>query len=212
MPTDTFSINADANDTSGRRDSATGWANIASSTYTDNPDSTPSVLGLAKGDFGGTNFGSSVIYLRFNTSTLPSSATITAAALKIYVVEKSTPFTGAEQYAADFYDYGGSPSIAADWEVSSSGDAIATIDGTALTESVVNTIPLTGLTGITRSGETNAQGGTGITGIRLSAKTATEPTNDEWIDFAAHEHAEQEARLEITYTTGAENQLGWIRA
>ena len=196
----TVAINTNDFDTSGRRESATGWANIASSTYTDNPDSTPSVLGLSKGDWGGTNFGSSVVYLRFDTgAVLPPNAVVISANLLVYILAKQEPGGVGENYAADFYDYGGSPSIAADWEVSSSGNAIAGFNTNDLTASTVETIPLTGLTGITGAGEVNAQGFTDITGIRLSAQTSTEPTVDNWVDFAAYEHASQEPRLEVTY-------------
>ena len=194
----TVTISTDANDGYGRRSTGGAWSGISSATYTDNPDSTPELMGLSKAWNGSILFSTS-IYMRFDTGAfIPANAIIISANLLLYVLGKQTP--ADEDYAADFYDFGGTPSVAADWEISSSGDAIATVNTANLTESVVNTIPLTGLSGITRSGEVNAQGFTDHTGIRMSAKTSAEPTVDNWVDFASRDNPTvQEPRLEVTY-------------
>ena len=185
-----IALAGNGDDTNGRKVSNTGWANIAAATYLDNPDTDPTLLGVSKANWSTDTYASAAVYMRFNSGgTLPDNAIVISASLKLYVVDVFGP--NAVDYAADFYDYGGSPSVDADWEVSSSGNAVATINGATLTETAVNTIPLTGLTGVST---------TGYTGVRISAKTATAPVTDEYIDFAGMEHTTgQEPRLEITY-------------
>lgn len=196
MPTSTFAISSDANDGWGRRVSTTGWGDIQTGTYSDDPDT--SVLALSKIFAGGTTYSVSVTQLRFDMdsplsgSVIPLTATIVSGNLLIYCLDKS--FGGDAEYAADFYDFAGSPSTSADWVNPSPGDAIATITRAAFTIGAVATFALTGLSGIVK---------TGFTGIRLAAKTATAPTLDDWIDLAPFTAAEQEARLEVTYTEAA---------
>lgn len=196
MPTDTFAITANGNDGAGRRIAAS-WANVTIGTYSDDPFGT-SITSVSKsfvGDYYVLN-----AFLRFDTSSIDDAATITGANLKLYVDGKDAPDGASADYAADFYDFGGSPSTSADWELTSAGDAVATITAGGLTAGVVNTIPLTGLTGISK---------TGFTGIRIAPKSsAVAPTGDNFIDFAALEHTTgQEPRLEVTYTLAAASMV-----
>ena len=185
-----FPIATGDDDSYGRKRSATWAGMVASSDYTNQPDSTDYVS-VSKGVYSGTDRAVVCSYYRFDTSSLPDDAIITGASLKLYVLDRSS--AGDAEYAADYYDFGGAPSVIGDWELSSSGDAIATITRAQLVLSTIVTIPLTGFSGINR---------TGYTGLRLGPKNTVEPTLDDWVDFASYENASfQEPRLEITYTT-----------
>lgn len=188
MATDTFALSANDQDSCGYKRGST-FATLSAETFDENPFGATliSLSCTSSGEFWILNG-----FMRFDTSTLPDGATITGANLKVYVD------TGAEpdgiQFAADFYDFGGTPAVDADWEATSSGDAIATIDVGSLTQGAVNTIALTGLTGISK---------TGITGLRFAPKTGATPTGDNYVDFAAFDHGSfQEPRLEVTYSSG----------
>ena len=187
MPTDTFSITANSNDGHGRRGPTATWAGIGAGAYSDEQYGTGIVV--VQQTFDGSNFFLTNAYLRWDTSTLPDSSTITSANLLLFLEGKGDP--NNVTWAADFYDFGGTPSVAGDWEATSSGDAITSIDLTALTTSAVNTIALTGLTGISK---------TGFTGIRIAPATSTQPTGDNFTDFSSLESANQEPRLEVTHT------------
>lgn len=188
MPTETFTITANAQD-DGAQMSDASWATVVSGggSFSARTGNATAVVVKA------ANFGEFYIYnalFRFDTSSLPDAAVITAARLKIYV-DSANDTADDVEYAADFYDFGGEPAVSGDWEASSSGNAIATIDPDLLTTSAVNNIDLTGLSGINKSG---------YTGIRIAPKDTTEPTGDNFIRFAANEHGSGDpAALEVTY-------------
>jgi hypothetical protein len=169
MPTDTFTVASNTDDGSGYR-TDTVWANVASAAFNNADGSFNSMTkSLFTGDYYVHNF-----FLRFDTSSLPDAAVITAADLLMYLHDRGDPDN--VDYAIDFYDFGGEPSVAADWELTSSGDAVATVDASALTIGVVNTIPLTGLAGISL---------TAITGLRGAQKNSVAPTGDNYVDFTS---------------------------
>lgn len=191
MPTDTFTIAGNSDDAHGRQQ-ATTWASIASGTYTDNIYGSDIIPVFALDNPPDCQLLNN--YLRWDTSSIPDSATITSAVLKIYVQSQSFPDT--VKVAFDFYDFGGTPSTSGDWQQTPAGDAIAAFGAGTLTDGVVNSISLTGLTGISK---------TGFTGLRGS--TDSRPTagpGGTYVNFASYDHASQPApQLEVTYTTGA---------
>lgn len=203
MPTDTFPIASAGNDGCGYR-TDTVWANISTGAYTDESDLPGNVIYVAKYRTAGGDYFNENLYLRWDTSSLPDDATVTSANLLLFItdiIETSDDF----EYAADFYDFGGEPSVAGDWELTSSGDAITVIDPDSLTSGAVNTIALTGLSGISLNG---------FTGIRLAPNDSSSPTvnGDAWLEVAAFEHASQEPRLEVTYTVpSAGVPIAWVR-
>jgi len=199
MPTVTFDLASDADDGDGTKSNIV-FANVPGSSYTVG-DGTEG--GTVRSLFGGSYF-IGCCYFRFDTSSLPNDATVTAANLKLYLNSKGDPDN--LDYAGDFYDFGGEPSVDADWEATSSGDAITTIDATGQTAGVVNTIALTTLTGVSL---------TGFTGLRLSSKTNPTPTGDNFLTYAMHEDATSGRRpqLEVTYTTPTVGAaVAWIVA
>jgi hypothetical protein len=188
MPTDTFPIAVDTDDGTGYRGGVANWADIGTGLFVAEETTT---LVASKTQFGGDFFVDNA-FMRFDTSSLPDIATITSANLLIYAVNIDNG--NSVTYAADFYDFGGEPSVAGDWEQTSSGDAISLIEPNNLTEGIVNTVALTGLTGINK---------TGYTGIRIAPANTTQPTTINAINIASLEDAPQEPRLEVTYTTSS---------
>lgn len=192
MPTDTFDIAVDADDGYGYK-IGSDWGTLNSNPYTDEPfgDTICSTARAASGP----NFYIVCGFLRFDTSSIPDDATILSASLKLYCLNKGAP-DGAT-FGADFYDFGGEPSVEADWETVSSGNAVSSISPGSLTTGAVNTIPLTGLTGLSK---------TGYTGIRIAPKESGQPTGDNFIDFASREHATGAApQLEVTYAVAGQH-------
>lgn len=211
MPTDTFPITADSNNGSGFWQDNT-WANILTpSTFGD--ESSDAVVYVTQGDFG-ADFVMELSFFRWDTSSIPAAATITAANLLLYATTKVDGVNNLSM-VGDYYDYGGSPTVVGDGIYAASPSIFSAADLGAITTSAVNTFALTDLTGIKRNGETNGQGFTGITGIRLtlSLGSGTPPTVDNHVQFASLASANQEPRLEVTYTVpSAGGPIAWIRA
>jgi hypothetical protein len=190
MPTDTFSITLAADDGSGWKEAAS-WAGVSAGTFEDGSSAfDDTILGLQKQVVAGPTYRINLTFLRFDTSSLPEDATISAGNLLLYCTE----FVSPEEtlFAADYYDFGGEPPVDGDWEATSSGDCITSFDLADLTGASVNTIPLTGFSGINKSG---------YTGIRIAPANSNAPTVQNYALFASQEHAQQEPRLELTYTT-----------
>lgn len=187
MPTDTFAITTDNDDGTGYRGGGTNWANISTDPFTAEETTTLLVSQVTNG----TQFFLDNTFLRFDTSSLPDNAVPSSANLLLYLIAKGTNPDNIV-WGADFYDFGGEPSVAADWELSTSGDAITSFTSGSLTASAVNTIALTGLSGINK---------TGFTGIRIAPTGSVgQPTSSlNTIEFAASESVQQEPRLEVTY-------------
>ena len=191
MPTDTFST-TDANDGSGYYAGGATWP-ANSGTWNDEPGGS---IWVSKTDEG-VNYTQDSAFLRFDTATIDDAATITAATLKLYVVSK----TDSDNYSlvGDAYDFGGEPTVAADWVETASPSIFSAVDLGSLTTSAVNNIAITDLAAVNK---------TGFTGIRLTLSAGT-PTAANFVEFAASEHAQQEPRLEVTYDLPG---LAWIRA
>lgn len=200
MPTDTFTIAANSDDGYGR-ELGVGWPVSSADIFADEPFG-PDICSVAKHANGG--FYVICGYLRFDTSSLPDTAVISAAALKLFLLDDASPDAGTT-IAVDYYDFGGSPSTVADWELSSNGNAVSAFTISSLTSGVVNTIALTSFAGISLNG---------FTGFRIAPATTTQPTGDNFADFASLEHATgAPPQLEVTYTVPvATAAVAWIRA
>jgi hypothetical protein len=210
VPTDTFSITADANNGTAFWSRATYPPTTSTTTFGDESTDPSNVLFTTNGFFA-PNFIIEEGFLRFDTSTLNSAAVISAANLILYCTSK---VDGADNksFVADYYDFGGTPVVTGDGIEAASPSIIGSVDLGTITTAAVNTFALTDLTGIIKSGGTNGQGFAGITGIRMTLNTGS-PTVDNNVQFANLANANQEPRLEVTYTvpsTGA--NVAWIRA
>jgi hypothetical protein len=185
MPTTTFAISSDVNDGSGYYTSNSWPAN--GGTWSADDDTS---LYVSKAKSGSTYYND-VAFLRFDTSSLGSGATVNSATLDLYVLSKNNDDNAS--LLADYYDFGGEPSGAEDWVLTSS-PAILSQSVASLTPNSVNSISLTDLSGISN---------TGITGIRLTLSAIT-PTGMNVVEIAAYEHTSaQEPRLNVTYTVSS---------
>jgi hypothetical protein len=182
MPTTTFAIASDADDGGGYYTSSSWPANGGTWTTDDGAS-----LWVTKTLSSGTYYND-VSFLRFNTSSIGSGATVTGATLDLYVISRSS--ANSASLLADYYDFGGEPSGSDDWVLTSS-PAILSKSVSSLTANAVNSITITDLSGINT---------TGITGIRLTLSEIT-PTGTNNVRIAAYEHTTaQEPRLNVTYT------------
>lgn len=187
MPTVTFSVAADTDDGSGYYFAAT-WP-PDSGTFQNEPGA---VLYAVKdlSDF----YYAEVCCMRWDTSTLPDAATVTAANLKLYVTTVSFTEAG-RNLVGDYYDFGGEPTVAADWVLETSPSIFTGVLVDTIPTGTVSTIPLTDLSGISK---------TSYTGVRLSISGgAPAAASKSAARFAARESGFATPQLEVTYSEAA---------
>jgi hypothetical protein len=194
MPTDTFTIATAADDGSGYYVSTNTWPPnppAAGSTFVDEPGD---LLIAVKEDnpAGPPDYYAEVCCMRWDTSSIPDAATITGVDLKLHLVSVTTTLT--RNLVGDYFDFGGEPTVAADWILSANPSIFTAVDVASLTVGAVNTFALTDLTGISK---------TGFTGIRLTIDNNTSPVdNKSAARFASFEDPTNPApQLVVTYTT-----------
>lgn len=166
-----FPVSTANDDGGGYRNSAT-WAGIASGTFSDDPGNT--VLWVSRTQPSSGNFFVDEAFIRVNTgAVIPANAVILWARLGI-VVNQADKSSGEDfDIAVEYYDFGGAPTVAADWDGNSNRvSAIPRFQHyysfvTARLGTAVQYFPFNDLSGIKKSGEANAQGFSGYTGLRL---------------------------------------------
>jgi hypothetical protein len=186
MPLFTATISADSEDASCRVFDV-DWADVVAGTGTfeDRSGLTTAVVSRAFSD----QYYNTVALFRFDLSAIPPNAAIAGAVLKLYV--DSFLNTDEYSYGADFYDFGGGTTTIGDWEIQSSGVAVNAFDTSILTVSTVVELAIDNLDGLLPGG---------IIGIRIATQGTTAPLGDNYIRFAAHEHATgAPPALEVTY-------------
>lgn len=150
-----------------------------------------------------TNYGYfGLTFLRFDTSNIPDDAVITGAELKLHVNSKIDD-NGAS-VVADYYDFGGEPTVVGDYVETISSSIIASTTIASIVDDAVNTITLTDLTGISK---------TGYTGIRLGigAVTLGADNDENWVEWALSEHATfPPPTLEVTYNFSSPPSSAYI--
>lgn len=133
-------------------------------------------------------------FIRWDTSAIPDDATITAATLRVYVTGVGAN-PDSRSLVGDWYDFGGEPSVDADWTASVGTTAVA---GTAL-----SSFSLYSWSDISLSNPDANINKTGYTGIRLGVSGAA-GTADNYVAFAAYEYDPTKApELVVTYTEAA---------
>jgi len=136
-----------------------------------------------------TGFGLWTGLVRFDTSAIPDSATVTGAILRVYVTGKADGDN--RSLVGEWYIATNRPIDGSDAAVSSSGSALAGADITQIATGASNDFSLAGLGSISKIG---------LTGLRLSI-SGGQPTADNFVQFAAWDHATlPEAQLIVTYT------------
>lgn len=188
MPTASIPISAAADDGTVVRTSAS-YATIASGSA--NVDTTNTGWVTVGRYLSAGTFEVHVVVLRFQTAALlPDTATVTAARLKIHVLDAWED--DLRNVSADYYNSFTTLSTS-DWVINDpSGDAISGIALSSLTDGgVVNTLTLSGLTGISTTSSTT---------IRMHI-SGGQPTAWNYLAFAPYGHATAPVpTLEVDYT------------
>lgn len=138
--------------------------------------------------------------LRFDTSTIPDSATITGALLRIWVLINDT--VDSKKLYMEWYDAGTFGSE--DYSATPIADAGETQgDISTLTLNADNDVDVFNVENINKSG---------MTGLRLHLDANGDPpTGDNWLGFASFDHATHPApRLVVIYTEGP-SQASFIK-
>jgi hypothetical protein len=129
--------------------------------------------------------------IRFDTSTIPPGATLTAASLRLFVTGATS--TNGRNLVAEWYSGATWPLDGTDYIPAAANDASTGTAIGALNVSAFNTLPLQNLGSISRNGYTT---------IRLHVDGG-QPSGENNVFFAAYEGgAAQAAQLAVTYTTG----------
>ena len=188
-----FAIANGNDDGTGYRQN-TSWASIGSGAFT--AESTANIWASKVYD-GSTNYFEDVAWVRFDTSSIPDNAIIKAARLKFWAVGKAD---SANNFAliADYYDFGGEPSVAGDWIQTASPNILESYDLTAVLSGAWNVQEITDLRGINK---------VGYTGIRLTLDAAATPTTDNHVEMNAFESGAglPVVTLDVDYTVPASN-------
>lgn len=204
MPTDTFTI-ANANDDGSgywRDDIPYTWPPAES--WVNDPADT--ILYVSKGEFGsgggGAYYYATNVFFRWDTSSIPNSAVVTAASLRMYLIHYNKASTGWGM-VGDYHDFGGEPSVAADGNENISPSIFTRVDlDPGFVENADLDCVLTDLSGINK---------TGYTGIRIGldegGRIPPLAGDDTAMQFAAYEFAGvHQARLIVTYTAGVDTE------
>jgi hypothetical protein len=211
MPTDTFSTYT-GSDWSGDSHGilvAANWTDLVAGTgtythniYGDNFIATQAQAGGAP--VGSGQSQQSCAYFRWDTSSIPDGATISAAVFRFHVDTYANPCV---DFAWDWYDFGGGTSTVADWALPNPGTAHAAFDPNTLlgTYNTVYEIPLLNPTSVNTSG---------YTGIRTGKATSTVPPSglDFYMDILGEGTGRSvEPQLDVTYTVGSSAPSGFLQ-
>ena len=204
LPTQTISQIPVSSDESGYRTAAT-WSGITSGAFTADTGLTEIWMSSSFS----TAYFSDCTVMRFNTGAIiPSNAVIQWARVVKRITQVSVA-DGTIGWKADYYDFGGSPMIAADWTsfLYNSGTTNIFFENYSKQGrgnwNVTKSWWLKDLSGIKRAGQVNPQGFTGYTGIREAPSRDTmTPTGQNFQVVAADEHATEPAvYLEVAWFT-----------
>jgi hypothetical protein len=202
MPTDTFSVAASADDAYWNKEGLVSeWP--PSGTVSAGSESS-TTFGARKLKAAGSRTELQESFIRFDTSTIPDDAVISAATLQIQTTGVGSPTT--RNLNVGYYAGTNWPITAADW--SGADDAGSDAGVFALTVFGAGTqedLTLTNVSSINK---------TGYTGFRLSISGAA-PADDEdfRVDFATLDHTTlTEPQLLVTYTSASIPTLRTVRS
>lgn len=142
-----------------------------------------------------------VSLFRFDTSIIPDSATVTYAALQLYVSAKGD--ADNRSLVGEYYTWT-PPMSDSNWVETPGTDAIAGTDLTGIPTGQIVSFPLSTLSSISK---------TGYTGLRLGISGAAQPTGDNRLDISSLDHATlPEPRLFVIYELAAEVRVEYEAA
>jgi hypothetical protein len=209
MPTDSFSIGASADDGYFDHWDVTGtpptyppteniqvWADHTAETF---------IRCQKKADAG--EAAVHVTLMRFDTSSIPDDATISAAVLKLYVISLNDP--EAKNVDVEWYTPSAWPPVDASDYSLSVGTTAGSFALSTFTASTVEDLTLSAPSTVSLSGYTT---------LRMGISGGTPSNADNYIEFASLDNVSLvEPRLEVTYTSPAaaaefrvvQSNLGW---
>jgi glucose/arabinose dehydrogenase/PKD repeat protein len=127
--------------------------------------------------------------LRFDTSSIPDDATVTAATLRVQVTARQS--SDGRSLAGEWYDAANWPIDAGDYALNNSGSALAGSPLAGITVGIANDFALSGLGSIAK---------TGFSALRLHLDGG-QPAGDNYLLFASFDHGTlTEPQLVVTYT------------
>jgi hypothetical protein len=130
--------------------------------------------------------------LRFDTSTIPDDATVTAATLRVQAIAKQNG--DGRNLVGEWYGATNWPIDAADYALNNSGSALAGSPLAQITVGAQNDFALSGLGSLSK---------TGFTGLRLHVGGG-QPSGDNYVLFASFDDPTlTEPRLVVTYSTSS---------
>ena len=143
----------------------------------------------------GGNHRISVSHLRWDTSSIPDGDAVASATLRLFILGKFD--VDARNVVADWHDFGAAVDCT-DWLHDSLNSAISGVTIASLTVGANNTLTLTGVSNVSK---------TGLTGIRLHV-SGGEPTGRNQYEFAALDHlTSPEAQLSVTHAVSVSCSL-----
>lgn len=142
---------------------------------------------------------------RWDTSSIPDAATIVSAEVEFLV----TALLDADSrvFEGEWYDFGGEPSVDADWVAERTQTRAFTINISAMTNDTREAIPIVNVGNINK---------TGYTGIRTTI-SGGQPTGSNQVAVIAYENGTnpgEEAILRVTYSeaAGAPEKVRTVRS
>jgi hypothetical protein len=126
--------------------------------------------------------------VRFDTSAIPDTATVTSATLRLYVTAKAN--ADGRNLVGEWYDAANWPIDASDYTLNSSGSAFTGASIGQIRAGATNDFSLGGLASVSK---------TGYTGLRLHVDGG-QPTGDNYVQFASFESTLPKPQLIVTYT------------
>ncbi len=199
MPTDTFSVAVSADDGSiSRYDDSVPFDWPPTAVLEDwGVYVALSSLFLTTSVHGGASELTNA-FIRFNTATLPDTAVVSAAVLKV-LNNGTFGDTNNRSLNVEWYTPGVWPPSAASDYTTSVGTTAGSFDLTALTVSAVNSLTLTTPTNVSLSGYTSFR-------LGISYAGGATPTGFNRFFVESFDGAGQEPQLEVTYTVPATGQ------
>lgn len=191
-----FSIADASDDGSGYWRDDHPWTWPPAETWTDDSAGTIYVARGKTGTVSGYAYANNGFW-RWDTSSIPDDATITSATFCPHIQDVQGNFGFDMEFAGDYYDFGGEPTVSADGNATISSFIFTPFDLNdfdftfSVHGSRFYSIPLTDLSGINKSG---------YTGIRCGLIGDEPGASNNAVQIDAEEGAGEPAVLVVTYT------------
>lgn len=188
MPSLTFPITVGTDDGRVLRSSAVSYADVVNAT---NAYNTSNIRTSAVRSLNAGTYNIQLALLRFNTASIPDTATVTGAVLQLYCTPTLDKFdVDNRNLTGDWTAWTGS--APADWSETAGTDAFSGLDITSISsDGPVNITLSNAVTGVSKTGNTH---------LRIHVDGGA-PTGRNEMGFATYDHTTlQEPNLTVSYT------------